>query len=201
MTVIGRAGANTPERSGGNEGDVLWLVGTIGDAAAGLSALLEDPGATGPLIEIYRRPIPQLSAGEALAPHAHAMMDVSDGLLLDARKLAQASGLNAVVDLDAVPMSKALIAELGDSLNTRLFAATGGDDYALLAALPPGLDASTLSLPEGTRIGPIGHLERGEPGLSLTSCGKPVELPERLGFEHSRNMHRWISDPPVADRP
>lgn len=201
MTVIGRAGPNTPERSGGKVGDALWVVGTLGDAAAGLRLLVEDRSATGPLVEIYRRPIPQLSAGQALAPHAHAMMDVSDGLLLDTRRLALASGLSASIDLDALPLSKALIAELGDSLNTRLFTATGGDDYALLAALPPDRDASTLSLPEGTRITRIGSLDAGNPGVSLTSGGKPVDLPERLGFEHSGDKHRGISDPPMADRP
>ena len=201
MTVIGRAGPNTPERSGGNAGDSLWVVGTVGDAAAGLRLLIEDGSATGPLVEIYRRPIPQLSAGQALARHAHAMMDISDGLLLDAERLAQASRLNATVELDELPLSKALIAELGDSLKSRLFAAAGGDDYALLAALPPDLDPSTLSLPQGTRITRIGSLAEGDPGLCLTSGGEPVELPERLGFEHSGDKHRGISDPPVADRP
>ncbi|HEX5238466.1 MAG TPA: thiamine-phosphate kinase [Sphingomicrobium sp.] len=201
MTVIGRGGPNIPERSGGKSGDTLWLVGAIGDAAAGLRALIEDRNAMGPLVEIYRRPIPQLSAGQALAPHAHAMMDVSDGLLLDARKLAQASRLTAAIDLDALPLSKALIAELGDGLNTRLFAATGGDDYALLAALPAELDPSTLSLPQGTRITRVGCLSAGEAGVSLTSGGKPVELPERLGFEHSGDVHCGISHPPMADWP
>jgi len=200
MTVIGRAGPSTPQRSGGKAGDSLWVVGTVGDAAAGLRVLVEDRSATGPLVEIYRRPIPQLNAGQAIAPHAHAMMDISDGLLLDTRRLALASGLSASIDLDALPLSRALIAELGEGLNARLFAATGGDDYALLAALPPDLDPSTLSLPNGTRISRIVTLSGGEPGLVLTSGGNPVELPERLGFEHSVDEHRGISDPPVADR-
>lgn len=201
MTVIGRAGPNTPHRSGGRPGDALWIVGTLGDAAAGLRLLVEDRSATGPLVEIYRRPIPQLSAGQTIAPHAHAMMDVSDGLLLDSRRLAQASGLHASIELDALPLSAALIAELGDSLKTRLFGATGGDDYALLAALSPHLDPSTLSLPDGTRITRIGSLDAGDAGVSLTSGGKPVELPERLGFEHQSDEHRTVSAPPMADRP
>src|SRR3954469_20082621 len=78
MTLIGRAGPHVPERAGGRPGDVLWLVGTVGDAAAGLALLLADAQATGALVDIYRRPIPQLGAGLALAPEAHAMMDVSD---------------------------------------------------------------------------------------------------------------------------
>jgi thiamine-monophosphate kinase len=201
MTVIGRAGESVPERSGGKPRDALWVVGTIGDAAAGLKALIADRSATGPLVEIYRRPIPQLSAGQAIAPHAHAMMDVSDGLLIDSKRLARASGLNASIELDRLPLSKAFIAELGDSLNSRLFAATGGDDYALLAALASDVDPSTLSLPQGTRMTRVGSLSEGEAGVSLTSGGKPVELPERLGFEHSGDKHRGPSDPPMADRP
>src|SRR5206468_10949913 len=75
MTAIGRAGQRVPERAGGKPGDKLWLVGTLGDSASGLAQLQQDRNATGPLVDVYRRPIPQLGAGQALAPHAHAMMD------------------------------------------------------------------------------------------------------------------------------
>ena len=200
MTAIGRAGPRVPHRAGARPGDVLWLVGTLGDAAAGLALLRADAASTGPLVDIYRRPIPQLSAGQAIAPHAHAMMDVSDGLLLDASRMAQASGCAIAIDLDALPLSSAFVAERGNGKEPRLFAATGGDDYALLAALGPELDLATLSLPKGTRISRIGSMSEGEPALSLTSGGRPVELPETLGFEHSGSSLRGISAPPVGDR-
>ena len=201
LTAIGRAGPRVPDRSGGRPGDALWLVGTVGDAAAGLAQLRGDPRATGPLVDIYRRPIPQLGAGQALAPVAHAMMDVSDGLLLDARRMAQASGCAIAIDVDTLPLSSEFTAERGQSRRARLFAATGGDDYALLAALPPELDPSTLSLPRGTRISRVGTLTAGEAALSLTSGGAPVQLPERLGFEHQGDEHRGVSAAPVGDRP
>jgi thiamine-monophosphate kinase len=201
MTVIGRAGSHVPDRAGGRPGDALWLVGTLGDAAAGLALLRADRNATGPLVDIYRRPIPQLGAGQILAPHAHAMMDVSDGLLLDAMRMAEASGCAIAIDLDRVPLSGIFVAERGQHLVARLFAATGGDDYALLAALPAELDPATLSLPKGTKISRIGTLAAGEASLSLTSGGDPVELPERLGFEHQGNDDRGLSAPPMADRP
>jgi thiamine-monophosphate kinase len=184
LTAIGRAGPRTPSRGGGHSGDHLWVVGTFGDSAAGLALLSDDPKASGLLVESYRRPVPQLAAGRALAPEASAMMDVSDGLLLDARRLAQASGCRASIDLDAVPLSESFIEERGDSLGARLFAATGGDDYALLAALPADVDPLTLSLPTGTSIARIGTLETGSGGLRLASEGKPVELPKVLGYEH-----------------
>jgi thiamine-monophosphate kinase len=201
LTAIGRASGPVPARSGGQAGDFLWLVGTVGDAAAGLAQLRLDGRATGPLVDIYRRPVPQLKAGEALAPHAHAMMDVSDGLLLDARRMAEASGCAISIDLDALPVSRAFVAERGTSLESRLFAATGGDDYALLAVLAPDFDPVRLSLPQGTRISRIGTLSAGEVSLSLTSGGEPVELPERLGFEHKGDDPRGLSAAPMADRP
>ncbi len=195
LTAIGRAGPRTPARSGAQPGDRLWVVGTIGNSAAGLAQLQAGPKAAGLLVESYRRPVPQLVAGQALAAHANAMMDISDGLLLDARRLAQASGCAATIDLDSLPLSDAFIADRGASLGARLFAATGGDDYALLAALPPEFDPLSISLPSGTSIGCIGQLGADGDLLRIVSDGSPVALPETLGHEHRRNPA-----PPMAGR-
>ena len=196
LTVIGRAGEYVPNRAGARPGDKLWLVGTAGDSAAGLAQLLSDRNATGPLVDVYRRPVPQLEAGKILAPHAHAMMDVSDGVLLDALRMAQASGCAVLIDLDRLPLSSDFIAARGDSREARLFAATGGDDYALLGAFAADFEPSTVNLPKGTTITAIGSLEAGEPEIRLTHNGEPVELPETLGHEH-----RGLSTAPMADRP
>jgi len=201
LTAIGRAAGRVPDRAGGSPGDILWLVGTLGDAAGGLAILRHDRHAEGVLVDIYRRPVPLLGAGEVLAPRARAMMDVSDGLLLDARRMAEASGCAVVIELDALPLSSAFVAEHGQDLAARLFAATGGDDYALLAALPPDLDPETLSLPRGTRISRIGALAKGK-GIVLTRAGQPIELPETLGFEHQGiDDDRGLSAAPMGDRP
>ena len=198
LTAIGRGGERTPARSGARPGDRLWLVGTLGDSAAGLAELERDSKATGVLVDIYRRPVPLLAAGRALGPHASAMMDVSDGLLLDASRLAAASGCTATIDLGTLPLSRAFIAERGQDLGARLFAATGGDDYALLAALPPDFDpALRLSSLSGTTMACIGTLADAGPLLSLVDGGgRPVPLPEHLGHEH-----RGISGPAMGDRP
>jgi thiamine-monophosphate kinase len=201
LTAMGRTVADVPHRAGGKPGDALWLVGTIGDAAGGLTLLLDDRDATGPLVDIFRRPVPQLGAGQVLAPHAHAAMDVSDGLLIDARRMADASRCAITIDLDTLPLSSAFVAERGQDLTARMFAATGGDDYALLLALPAELDPVTLSLPSGTRVSRIGSLTAGKVSLSLTYGGEPVDLPERLGFEHQADDDRGISAPPMDDRP
>jgi thiamine-monophosphate kinase len=124
------------------------------------------------------------------------MMDVSDGLLLDASRMAEASGCSALIDLDALTLSSAFVEARSDCEEARLFAATGGDDYALLAALAPEIDPSTLSLPSGTTIARIGSLDAGGPEVRLVSGGRSIELPETLGHEHHR-----LSAAPVADRP
>jgi thiamine-monophosphate kinase len=183
LTVVGRGGDRVPARSGGRPGDVLWVIGTLGDAALGLEALRSDREAAGPLVEAYRRPVPQLATGRLLAPHATAMMDISDGLLLDAARLIAASKCGAEIDLDALPLSRALVAERGSDRRARLAAATGGDDYALLAALPPEFDPLSLCLPARTILARIGTLAVGE-GLKLFDATGEVPLPEQLGYEH-----------------
>ncbi len=184
LTAIGRGGDHVPSRSGGVAGDNLWLVGTLGDAAAGLAVLEADRHAEGVLVEAYRRPVPLLAAGRLLAPHAHAMMDVSDGLLIDLKRMCRASKCGARVHLDALPLTRAFIAERGGDRAARLFAATGGDDYALLVALAPDFDPLLkLSLPKGAILAPIGTLT-AVAGLSLFDGSGEVPLPERLGYEH-----------------
>jgi thiamine-monophosphate kinase len=184
LTAIGKAPDHVPARSGGEAGDSLWLVGSLGDSAAGLAQLLDDRRAHGPLVDVYRRPVPQIEAGRLIAPHAHAMMDVSDGLLLDAFRMAEASGCSVWITLDSLPLSEAFVEARGDTLAERLFAASAGDDYALLAALPEAFDPHALKLPAGTLLTRIGALRNGPPAIATTMAGGLVDLPASLGFEH-----------------
>ena len=186
LTAIGDAGERVPSRAGGRPGDLLWIAGTLGDSSLGLRHLQDDPEATGFLVDKYRRPVPLLADGQVLAREANAIMDVSDGLLIDLKRLCDASGCAAEVDLGALPLSRAFIAERGQDRRARLFAATGGDDYALLAALPAGIDPLSLSLPADSTIAAIGRLTDGS-GISLRDATGPVELPETLGYEHRRD--------------
>lgn len=176
LTAIGRAGPCVPLRRGARPGDALWVTGTIGDAALGLAIAR---GATGPneLLAAYRRPQPLLSEGQALAPHVTAMMDVSDGLLIDATRMAASSGCAVTIDLAAIPRSPAAVAVAGESRAARLAAATGGDDYALLFALP---GEATPPVPATC----VGAFAAGA-GLSLADAGETVPLPPSLGWEHA----------------
>lgn len=179
LTAIGEAQGPVPPRSGGRAGDQLWVSGTIGDAGAGLR------GASQALVERYRNPRPRLEAGERLAPLVHAMLDVSDGLLIDAFRLAAASGVAAEIDLGLVPLSEALLDSAGDGRQARLDAATAGDDYELLFAADAARAAEILALQDelGLALSPVGRLHEGR-GLRLVEAGTEVELPARLGWEH-----------------
>ncbi len=170
VTAFGTDAA-APPRSGARAGDALWVTGTIGDAGAGLAIAL---GADGPavLLAAYRRPQPRLAEGRIIAPRAHAMMDVSDGLLLDAQRMAAASGLAVAIDLATVPLSPAYRAHAGDALA----AATAGDDYELLFAAPADGDFPA------TRIGAFAP----GAGLTLTRGDAAVPLPASLGYAHAR---------------
>lgn len=183
LTAIGAAAQLPPDRAGARPGDLLWVSGTIGDSGAGLAILKDGIAGDPALVERYRTPRPRLEAGERLAPLVSAMMDVSDGLLLDARRMAAASGAMLAIELEAVPLSEAYLAARGEA---RIEAATAGDDYELLFTAAAD-DASTL-LALGDELGlpfsRIGRVEAGA-GLILSDRGVPVPLPRRLGFEHS----------------
>ncbi|HEY0044280.1 MAG TPA: thiamine-phosphate kinase, partial [Allosphingosinicella sp.] len=114
LTAIGEANGPVPSRSGAVAGDHVWVSGSIGDAGAGLRIL--QGRLTGPseLSERYRSPRPRLEAGRRLSDLVSAMMDVSDGLLIDASRLAQASGAALSLDLGLVPLSDALLEATGD---------------------------------------------------------------------------------------
>lgn len=174
LTAIGEAQSSVPSRTGARAGDRLYVTGPMGDAGVGLELLRADPAAAGPLVEAYRRPRPRLAEGSLLAPHVSAMMDVSDGLLLDASRLAAASGLAAVID--HIPLSPALEAARGASTAVQLAAARAGDDYELLFALPPSQKPPVRAIP-------VGRLQEGR-GLTLLIDGAVMPLPDRLGWEH-----------------
>ncbi|HEX8381206.1 MAG TPA: thiamine-phosphate kinase [Allosphingosinicella sp.] len=185
LTAIGEAAGPVPSRAGGEPGDHLWVSGTIGDAGAGLRALKGEIAKEPALVERYRNPRPRLEAGQRLAPLASAMMDVSDGLLIDCARLAEASGAAARIDLASVPLSEAYLAILGDEVEARLAAATAGDDYELLFAARPGRAPEILALQDelALPLSRIGTLPAGS-GLTLTHAGEPLPLPPSLGWIH-----------------
>ena len=186
LTAIGRAPpGGAPSRSGVRPGDQLWVTGTIGNAGLGLAMRLGQEEANETCLAAYRRPQPQLTFGQAVVPHVHAMMDVSDGLLIDAQRMAAASGCELVLMLEAMPLSAALLAVRPDVVDTRLAAASAGDDYQLLFAADPGAAGAIREIAAGLNVTAtaIGHAGVGE-GLVLTHRAQRIALPDRLGFTH-----------------
>jgi thiamine-monophosphate kinase len=149
VTAIGRSDRPV-RRSGGRPGDVLVVTGPLGGQAAA--------GYTG-------RVLPRIDEGRALARVATAMIDLSDGIATDAARLARASGTGAVIELDRLPRAA------GASIEQ---AATGGEDYELLAALPP--DAAP---PVPVTV--VGRLTDGADVLLLDAAGAPQAL---TGWDH-----------------
>jgi thiamine-monophosphate kinase len=184
LTAIGHVEPGKAlSRSGARPGDQLWVSGSIGDAGLGLDILEGRRSGPASLAKRYRLPMPRLALGNALAAQASAGMDVSDGLLIDADRLAAASGVGLALDLGLMPVSPAALGVLGDGLDARLHLATAGDDYELLFTAPPAVDVRGLAARAKTPVSCIGMVIAGA-GLQLSCGGADVALPARLGWEH-----------------
>lgn len=165
LTAIGRATFRpVPSRGGARVGDVVYLSGPVGGAMIGFEALRAGAGDS----IAYRRPEALLAAGQALAPLVTAMMDVSDGLLLDAARLARASAVTLAIDGGAVPIATPE-ARRGEALRW-------GDDYQLLFTAPAGAELPVPAHAIGTVLAP------GPVPLLLD--GAPLSETDGLGYEH-----------------
>ncbi len=188
LTAIGRAcHAPVPSRSGARPGDEVWVCGTIGDASQGFLELTRqdagdesgsprkpDPYFTEKLL----RPQPLLDEGKALAPCVTAMMDVSDGLLLDAERMARASGVTIDISSGQIPFSAPFMAAIGNdsTFAARRHAASWGDDYALLFTMPAGTRPPAASC----KVGVV--LPRSGAPLLLDGSEPSPDAP--LGYTH-----------------
>lgn len=171
VTALGRPlGAHTPARGDARAGDDLWVTGTIGDGVLGLMArrgeLAGAPEDCAWLADRYQLPEPRTVFAAAVARHAHAAMDVSDGLLGDAAKLADASGVALEIDPAAIPLSHpaaAWLAAQPDRSSGLARLATGGDDYEILFSAPAGARAALLAAADdaGLRLSRIGAVRAG----------------------------------------
>src|SRR6202167_5951224 len=174
-------------RSGARAGDLLAVTGTLGDAGAGLefvgAALPETRPAALELIRRFEYPTPRVRFGLAARGIASAAMDLSDGLVGDLPKLAQASGLAAHVSVERLPLSDALRATA--SVTRALdWALTAGDDYELLLAVPAPryaeLQAAAAQL--NLMLTAIGELRSGN-GVTWSLNGQDFQ-PASRGYDH-----------------
>jgi thiamine-monophosphate kinase len=177
-------------RAGACAGDLVYVSGTPGDAAAGLTLLLDAAAGSGldephrrALIERFEYPEPRVQLGQALVGLATACVDVSDGLAADAGRLAQASGCALSIDAANLPLSAALRAYAGDAGAVRL-ALTGGEDFELCFTIAPGREAELAAQLDivkcaATRIGTVA----AGSGIKVQEHGRELALDLR-GFDH-----------------
>ena len=173
-------------RSGAVAGDLVFVSGTVGDAAAGLTFIKAGGKSTNEkqlLADRFCRPSAQLALGQALAGIASAAIDVSDGLFSDIQKLLDKSGVAATVDVALIPLSPALKNTCGDDAALQ-FALTGGDDYELCFTVPPDLEQTAIMQAEqcDVPITCIGEITAGD-GILCTRAGAAFEF-DHGGYRH-----------------
>ena len=174
-------------RAGGRAGDLLYVSGTPGDAGAGLALLqgrlTAPPAAAAYLRERFLAPSPRVALGEQLRGYASACIDVSDGLLGDAGKLAQASGTALTLEFAALPVSEPLEQALGAEAARKL-ALSAGDDYELCFSVRPERSAQLVRElpPERWNYHRIGALRAGA-GVEVTRDGTVMEF-SHSGYQH-----------------
>jgi thiamine-monophosphate kinase len=172
-------------RSGAQVGDLVYVTGHPGDAAAGLRLL--QSGKTDmqhPCLRRFAFPEPRLAAGQALRGLASAAIDVSDGLLADLGHLLEARGFGAKLSLERLPLSRELLG-LHAQDEAWTLALTGGDDYELCFTVPPAQAAATETrlLEAGCPAACIGAIE-STPGVHCVDrAGRTHEFP-RAGHRH-----------------
>ena len=181
VTAFGDLSGRAPIlRSGARAGDVIAVCGSLGSAAGGLAVLSRGFRSPRALVDAHRRPRPDYRAGvRASDAGAHALMDISDGLLIDADRMAKASGVAFDIDSAALPCDEAVITTASAyNLDALTWVLGGGDDHALLATFEAG-----ATLPEGfTAVGTV--MDVVGSGARVSVDGKQVE--QIAGFEHFR---------------
>lgn len=173
-------------RAGAEEGDAIYVTGTVGDAAAGLSILQSGlPGSDDVdyLIRQFTRPVARIEAGAAIASIAHAAIDLSDGLYTDLDKLLAASGVAGSLELADIPLSSQLT-NLMDEDDALRFALSGGDDYELCFTASAAEDEiAAIRESTGVAITRLGQVLKGS-GLKCTRNGDLFDYQD-AGYRHT----------------
>lgn len=173
-------------RSNARDGDVVFVSGTVGDAAGGLDILLhnKNAGKFEALVESHQRPKPQVALGRILSEFERVSLnDVSDGLASELLEIAEASQVDILINKETIPISEDL--QLYDTENALKWALTGGEDFELVGSIPE-VDWAKLQkecLTAGMKITKIGTVSSGEGQAFLKSHDGVQEL-KKEGYNH-----------------
>lgn len=196
VTVTGKSiTQNIKYRSSARIGDVICVTGVIGDSVGGLQCYLNDLPASkevDALKEAHFRPRPHLKEGLWLSnfESVHSMIDISDGIESDIRRIMESSGWGAEIELTALPLSQAFKkVSKQQNWNAYDLAATGGEDYCLLLTVAPD-DFENISRSFydefSSPLTVIGKIVPRERELTFFFDHKRIVLTE-AGFDHFRN--------------
>ena len=187
LTALGQvAKGQALTRSGAQAGDVVYVSGTIGDAALGLLAVQGHlPDADDFLKQRYWLPQPRAALGPVLCGVAHAAMDISDGLLADLGHMAAASDVAIHLEQDAIPLSAAAQSALQADGGLWQTILTGGDDYELAFAAPPGAAVALENLAAQIDI-PLTRIGHVAEGAGVQICDSDGRAPDfaQTGYRH-----------------
>ncbi len=195
ITVLGESPAPIL-RSGAQAGDMVWVSGTLGDAALGLAVTHSEHHdlnlSDSQLAHIRQRlhtPSPRIKLGIALRGLATSCVDVSDGLAGDVLHLIRASDVDVSIDVDAIPLSPALRVAQEAGIDVMAYALSGGDDYELLFTAPASarqavIDAAASVGVAVTAIGTVSECAAVQPELSFCDDAGQPWLYEGKGYEH-----------------
>jgi thiamine-monophosphate kinase len=184
ISVIGNlAGKNYYGRDKARTGDLIAVTGKLGQAAVGLKILQGNAGASGlkTCVERFLSPKPPYAVWKDLVKNdiTDAMMDISDGLLMDLGRMMAESRKAARIDLEKVPMPRYLRQNGLENL-----ALSGGEDYQLLFTFPEKKMPAVSALPgKDPGITIIGRVFEGK-GVRVFDNGKEMAGPGRTGFDH-----------------
>lgn len=180
ITVVGCA-ANPIYRHGAQSGDLIGITGPTGESALGLKLLLQ--GEHHPYFASKHKIVhPELTKGPILSRYVNAMIDVSDGLLMDLKRILTASHTGARIYGETLPRTPQLTALCGErKWDPYSFLLAGGEDYVLLFTIAPEQEKKLKQ--EGISYSIIGEITPHAEALHVTHHGTPIPLP-KLGYDH-----------------
>ncbi len=179
ITIVGES-PRPLRRNGARPGDLIGITGPTGGSALGLKLLLAGEKRS-PFIRRHQHPQPQCEKGLTLSRFASAMIDISDGLLLDLSRVLRASRAGAVIDYGSIPMTAGFRRECRRlNLQEKELVLAGGEDYELLFTIAPHREKRLRRTGMAYHI--IGRVAKGRRLLVLES-GQTLRLPA-LGFDH-----------------